>query len=112
MLDKRIIAIAIYGTIFMTMFFGAISFAHTTCCGSMYPAIHNGDYEIMTDIIGQNLVGHIVVYQAPWCNCTPMHRVIAQNGNMIEIKGDNNSIADGWFNRSVVKDEVIMVIHV
>lgn len=87
------------------------AFGINTCCGSMEPEIKNGCVTISEKISKDSeeiTIGDIATYYSPEHKSFIQHRVIAEctDGGLL-FKGDNNEVADGCVERSLVIQKLV-----
>lgn len=85
------------------------SFRFTASGQSMSPFIHHED--VITIKSTSLRLGDIVAYVNPVNSRLAVHRIIHRSNEKILLKGDNNSIADGWFPASDILGRVVLIEH-
>ena len=76
---------------------------------SMNPTLKAGDLVVIGKEINGNLTNEIVVFEDPIYGLI-VHRVIADNSEMVMTKGDANNGPDGWITKENIIGVVIFVI--
>lgn len=63
---------------------------HVSCCGSMVPLIHDGDYVVSVPrILSDDLLGHVVIYRPNWHPSSPVvHRLVGSYSSGYIGEGD------------------------
>jgi signal peptidase I len=82
-----------------------------SCNGSsMTPFIKNGSTLILAPVNTTSLkVGSVMVAIVQGTGCLLVHRVIAISQHGYQLKGDNNCMPDGWFQKKDFLAQVIVV---
>jgi len=76
---------------------------------SMNPTLKTGDIVVIGKGINGNLTNEIVVFEDHKIGLI-VHRVIADNSEMVMTKGDANNSSDGWITKENVIGVVVFVI--
>ena len=76
---------------------------------SMNPTLKTGDIVVIGREINGNLTNEIVVFE-DHTNGLIVHRVIADNSEMVLTKGDANNSPDDWITKENVIGVVVFVI--
>ena len=76
---------------------------------SMNPTLKTGDIVVIGKGINGNLTDEIVVFEDHTIGLI-VHRVIADNSEMVMTKGDANDSPDGWITKENVIGVVVFVI--
>jgi signal peptidase I len=90
--------------------------ADAVLTGSMRPAIHPGDVEVLQQVPTPSLrPGQIVAFHPPHAAFVVSHRVISvhhHHGTWITTKGDANNVADPWGSIRILSPKAWVVVAV